>query len=162
MDRKALAETPVHAGYRVILEPGVVLEVLNPPKIPIGGSAADQNNNGVVLRLLHGGVSFLLASDIEAAAESYLVRHGSPLESEVLKVAHHGSKTSTTAEFLQRVSPSQAVISVGARNPYGHPHQEVIDRLEEAVGSEGLYRTDRDGTIEFISDGQRLWARTGR
>jgi competence protein ComEC len=162
MDRKGLAENPVHAGYRVILEPGVVLEVLNPPKKPIGGSAADQNNNGVVLRLTHGDVSFLLAADIEAAAENYLVRDASPLESEVLKVAHHGSKTSTTAPFLRRVRPVVAVVSVGEGNRYGHPHQGVIDRLGEAVDPEGLYRTDRDGTIEFISDGQGLWARTER
>jgi competence protein ComEC len=162
MDRNGLAETPVHAGYRVMLEPGVVLEVLNPPKKPIGGSAADENNNGVVLRLSHGDVSFLLVADIAAAAESYLVRDASPLESEVLKVAHHGSKTSTTAPFLRRVRPVVAVVSVGEGNRYGHPHQEVINRLEEAVGLEWLYRTDRDGTIEFISDGQSLWARTER
>jgi len=162
MDRNGLAETPVHAGYRVILEPGVALEVLNPPKKPIGGSAADQNNNGVVLRLLHGDVSFLLAADVEATAESYLVRDASPLESEVLKVAHHGSNSSTTEPFLRRVRPVVVIVSVGEGNRYGHPYQEVIKRLEEAVGPEGLYRTDRDGTIEFISDGQRLWARTER
>jgi competence protein ComEC len=162
MDRNGLEETPVHAGYRVILEPGVVLEVLNPPKKPIGGSAADQNNNGLVLRLSHGDVSFLLTADIEATAESYLVRDAPPLESEVLKVAHHGSKTSTTAPFLHGVRPVVAVVSAGEGNRYGHPHKEVINRLEEAVGLEGLYRTDRDGTIEFISDGQGLWARTER
>ena len=162
MDRNGLAETPVHAGYRVILEPGVALEVLNPPKKPIGGSAADQNNNGLVLRLSHDDVSFLLAADIEAPAENYLVRDASLLESEVLKVAHHGSKTSTTAPFLRGVRPVVAVVSAGEGNRYGHPHKEVINRLEEAVGLEGLYRTDRDGTIEFISDGQGLWARTER
>lgn len=162
IDRTGLVETPVHAGYRVILEPGVVLEVLNPPKKPIGGSAADENNNGVVLRLSHGDVNFLLASDIQAVAESYLVRDASALGSEVLKVAHHGSKTSTTAPFLRRVKPAVAVVSAGEGNRHGHPHREVIDRLNESVGPEGLYRTDRDGTIEFISDGQRLWARTQR
>jgi len=90
------------------------------------------------------------------------LREASPLESEVLKVAHHGSKTSTTGQFLGRVKPALAVVSAGADNRFGHPHPEVIDRLEEAVGPKGLYRTDRDGTIEFISDGQRLWARPER
>jgi competence protein ComEC len=162
LEQEGLAKIPVGAGYRVVLEPDLTLEVLNPPGTPIGGSIADQNNNGVVLRLVHDRVSFLLAADIEAEAENYLVQGPQMLESAVLKVAHHGSRTSTTPAFLDRVDPSVAVVSAGEANRFGHPHQEVVDRLGEALGPEAVYRTDRDGTIEFVSDGERLWVRTER
>jgi competence protein ComEC len=162
VERRQLRVTPVSAGYRIMLEPEVALEVLNPPLIPFRGSQSDDNNNGVVLRLVYGDVRFLLAADIEALAEEHLVRHVSGLESQVLKVAHHGSKTSTTAGFLQRVSPSYAVISAGAENRYGHPHPQVIARLSEQPGLAGIYQTAQQGSIEFISDGQRFWVKTQR
>ena len=99
LDREQIEVIPVQAAYRINLEPGVTLEVLNPGRDPIGGSWQDGNNNGLVLRLVHGQVSFLLAADIEAIAENYLVGQGAILESAVLKVGHHGSSTSTTAPF---------------------------------------------------------------
>jgi competence protein ComEC len=74
-----------------------------------------------------------------------------------LKVAHHGSETSTTSQFLAIVNPEVAVISVGADNPFGHPSSEVVARLINSVGEANVYRTDEDGTIELISDGERLW-----
>jgi competence protein ComEC len=80
----------------------------------------------------------------------------------VLKVAHHGSDTSTTSEFLSVASPQLAVMSVGSGNEYSHPSDEVMARLIEKVGSENIYRTDQDGTIEFITDGERLWVKTER
>ena len=80
----------------------------------------------------------------------------------VPKVAHHGSDTSTTPEFLAVVNPELAVISVGKDNPYGHPGDEVITRLEENVSSENIYRTDENSTIEFITDGERLWVKVER
>ncbi len=82
------------------------------------------------------------------------------LPSDVLKVAHHGSKTSTSPEFLRVVNPSAAVISAGRNNRFGHPHPEVIARLEAAVGPSNLFLTARDGSIEFISDGVNLWVST--
>ena len=126
----------------------------------MGGSIADQNNNSVVLRIVYDRVSFLLAADIEATTETYLVRGSRSVDSTVLKVAHHGSKTSTTPRFLSRVDPVVAVVSAGKANRYGHPHPEIVQRLGETVGLDGVYRTDRDGTIEFISDGERLWVKT--
>ncbi len=149
------------AGHRIMLEPGLVIEVLNPPDKPLGGSVADKNNNGLVLRLVYDDVSFLLAADIEARAENHLTKGDRNLASTVLKVAHHGSKTSTTPRFLSRVDPVVAVVSAGKSNRFGHPHTDVVERLEQIVGAEGLYRTDRDGAIEFISDGRRLWVKTG-
>ena len=80
---------------------------------------------------------------------------------ELLKVAHHGSATSTTADFLAVVNPRLAVISVGEDNSFGHPDIEVMTRLEERLGRENIYRTDEQGTIEFITDGERLWVRDG-
>ena len=160
LDSEEIEVISVEADYRINLEPGVTLEVLNPPRDPIGGSRQEENNNGLVLRLVHGQVSFFFAADIEALAENYLVKQGGTLNSAVLKVGHHGSSSSTTALFLDRVRPSVAVISAGESNPYGHPSQEVLARLEEVVGEGGVYRTDRDGRIEFISDGQELWVKT--
>ena len=78
----------------------------------------------------------------------------------VLKVSHHGSKTSTTLQFLAAVDPEVAVISVGAGNPFGHPSPEVLARLADRLGEGNVYRTDDDGTIEFITDGENLWARS--
>ena len=141
---------------------GTWLQVLSPPLRRIGGTGSDTNNNGVVLRLVYGGVSFLLTADIEAEAESRLVREGVPLRSSVLKVPHHGSKTSTTAQFLAAVSPAAAVISAGADNQYGHPHREVTGRLEASLGGDRTYITAERGDIEFITDGERLWVRTQR
>ena len=80
----------------------------------------------------------------------------------MLKVAHHGSNTSTTPEFLAVVNPQLAVISVGADNKFGHPTPEVMGRLEDKIDPEKIYRTDEQGTIEFITDGERLWVRVER
>ena len=90
-------------------------------------------------------------------AEFELITRRASLTSTVLKVAHHGSATSTTAEFLAVVNPRFAVISVGKDNPFGHPGKGVLQRLSEKVGLENIYHTDEHGTIEFITNGKRLW-----
>ena len=87
---------------------------------------------------------------------------GAGIESPVLKVAHHGSKTSSTAEFIDAVDPEAVVISVGANNSFGHPNAEVVGRLMQQTGSENIYRTDRQGNVEFITDGVELWVETQR
>ena len=84
------------------------------------------------------------------------------LKSTVLKVAHHGSNSSTTSEFLTGVDPLFAAISVGADNKFGHPTDEVIDRIEKVVVENGLYVTSEDGMIEFITNGEKLWVQTER
>ncbi|HEX78881.1 MAG TPA: DNA internalization-related competence protein ComEC/Rec2, partial [Dehalococcoidia bacterium] len=78
----------------------------------------------------------------------------------VCKVAHHGSATSTTAWFLDVASPQIAVISAEP-DIYGHPHPDVLGRLGEKIGTGNIYRTDKDGTIEFFTDGDRLWMKIG-
>jgi len=136
--------------------------VLNPQIPPLTGTESDIDNNGMVLRLKMGEVSFLLTADIMWEAEFELIARRASLTSTVLKVAHHGSATSTTAEFLAVVTPELAVISVGEGNPFGHPSAEVVDRLKQKLGQENIYRTDEHATIELITDGERLWVKVGR
>jgi len=148
--------TIAQAGQQIDLGDGVIIKVLN-PQSPLTDTEPDLNNNSVVLHITMGRVSFLLAADIKNEVESKLVEERAELTSTVLKVAHHGSKTSTTLQFLAVVDPEAAVISVGEDNPYGYPHDEVLERLKEKLGSENIFRTDKQGTIEFTTDGGRLW-----
>ena len=127
-----------------------------------GGSEATLDSGGIVLRAEDGNVSFLLTADITAETELTLLTERAQLDSTVLKVAHHGSYTATSSEFLAVVTPQVAVISVGAENDYGHPSREVLTRLESAIGGANILRTDQDGTIEFITDGERLWLKKDR
>lgn len=151
----------IRAGHRIRLDSGVVMEVLHPPagKIP-SRIDANTNNLSVVIRLTYGEVSFLLTGDVEQDVEGYLVdTRGEGLRSDVLKVAHHGSVSSTSAAFLKAVAPKSAVVSAGADNRYGHPHPDVITRLGGAIGAENVLITARDGAVEYITDGVGLWVR---
>jgi competence protein ComEC len=159
---KGVKVTPARAGQRISLGGGVTIEVLGPPDPPLTGTDSDVDNNAAVLRLNLGEVSFLLTADIMREAELELGYNRANLRSTVLKVGHHGSNTSTTAGFLALVRPELAVISVGADNEYGHPTGEVLERLRDTVGEDDIYRTDQDGTVEFITDGERLWLETER
>ena len=150
------------AGHRIALDDGVLLETLYPPAggLPPGVDGSP-NNASVVLRLTYGAVSFLLTGDIAGDAEEYLAATaGGRLRSDVLKVSHHGSKSSTTAGFLRAAAPRSAAVSAGRDNSYGHPHAEVMGRLEAAVGAGRVFLTARDGTIEYVSDGVGLWVKT--
>jgi competence protein ComEC len=158
IEERDIEYTLAQAGQEVDLGDGVVITVLNPPVPLLADTDSDIDNNGVVLRLSQGRVGFLLTADIMWEAEFELVNRGAELASSVLKVAHHGSETSTTAEFLAAANPTAAVISVGD-NSYGHPHDEVVARLEQALDSANIFRTDEEGTIEFITDGEGLWVR---
>jgi len=162
LKEKNIKCTIAQAGQQIDLGEGVIIEVLNPPEILLTDTSSDIDNNGMVLRLSIGEVSFLLTADIRQEAEFELINRRADLQSTVLKVAHHGSDTSTCQEFLAVVNPQLAVISVGADNRFGHPTPEVMDRLGEKLGSENIYRTDEHGTIEFITDGKRLWVRVER
>ena len=124
------------------------------PDPPPRGSRRGRNDEAIVLRVEYGLASFLLASDIEAAREQALVASGAPIAATVLKIAHHGSRTSSTPAFLGAVGPAVAVISVGPRNPYGHPDPGVLARL--ATAGARIYRTDRDGAVIFETDGRTL------
>jgi len=147
------------AGQEIDLGNGIRIEVLNPPESLWEGTSDDVDNNGVVLRLSWGQVSFLFTADIREDVELELIGQRVNLKSTVLKVAHHGSRTSTMSQFLAAVDPEVAVICVGEDNPFGHPTTEVLDRLVVRLGNDNVYRTDEDGTIEFITDGERLWVK---
>lgn len=152
----------VVAGQTITLDGNVSLRVLHPPSVPLRGPAWDANNTSVVIQLAYGEITFLLAGDIEAEAELYLVKNADSLESDVLKAAHHGSNSSSTDAFLAAVNPQWAVISAGQDNQYGHPHPEVLSRLEKTVGKWGIFDTASRGTISFSTDGKRLWVKTER
>lgn len=116
------------------------------------------NNWSIVMKLQHQEMSFLFTGDIETQAEKDLVDRFSPvqLSSDVLKVGHHGSLTSTTEPFLTAVQPKIALISCAKDNAYGHPHHQVIHRLK-AKGV-WIYRTDLQGSVILYSDGEKIWS----
>ncbi|MBO4385210.1 MAG: MBL fold metallo-hydrolase [Clostridia bacterium] len=120
----------------------------------------DLNNDSYVLLITYGGTRFLLAGDMEAEEEAALLDSGADLDCDVLKVAHHGSGGSTSAEFLEKASPEYAVISVGLYNDHGHPSERCLERLK-AAGAK-ILRTDVSGHIVISSDGERLTVTTGR
>ncbi len=128
---------------------GVRIAVLHPPCQPTG---LDTNNASVVLRLSHGDVNFLLTGDIETAGENILLESGQALHSQIVKVPHHGSRSSSSAAFVRAVAPRVAVASLGLHNRFGFPAGEVAQRYHKR-GSR-LLRTDRDGTVVVISDGK--------
>jgi len=118
------------------------------------------NNNSIVLKITYGETSFLFKGDAERESEIDILEAGFDLSATVLKVSHHGSETSTTYPFLREVMPEIAVISCGANNRYGHPHEDTLSRLRDADVK--VYRTDMQGDIIIRSDGYKVYVETGR
>jgi beta-lactamase superfamily II metal-dependent hydrolase len=147
-------------GRKVDIGGGATLTLLGPPEPPFHGTRSDPNTNSVVVRLDYRAASVLFAADAEAKTEAWLLRQHLPLQARVLKVAHHGSRYSSSRRFLRAVHPEVAVVSVGARNEFGHPAPETLARLEQ-LGAR-TYRTDRDGTVTVTTDGGRLTVRAAR
>jgi competence protein ComEC len=139
-------------GMRVNLDNGLYLDILFPDRDVSGW---DTNNASIVAKLVYANNSFLLTGDSPDKIEKFLVSlDGNRLGSNVLKVSHHGSRTSTSEMFLGYVQPDYAVISVGKDNKYGHPHQETLDRLSQFQIP--ILRTDEKGTIKIKSDGENI------
>jgi competence protein ComEC len=136
-------------GMVIELDDGITLEIL----YPISGEVFRETNSGsVVVRLSYGETSFLLSGDLPEAGEMRLVRlEGGMLASTVLKLGHHGSRTSSSEAWLRAVSPSLAVVSAGRENRYGHPHREVLDRME--MFGIPVYSTADSGSVVIQSDG---------
>lgn len=145
------------SGQRIDAGGGAALDILSPFENFEGASPKNVHDATVVSRLVYASTSVLLMGDAEEKLEYQLLYHYSAsglysLISDVLKIGHHGSKTSTSEEFLQVVSPEIAVIQVGRKNRYGHPKQEVLARL--ASFGIRIFRTDLDGDILLQSDGE--------
>lgn len=118
----------------------------------VGNNVSNLNESSVVLKLEYGNISFLLTGDATSEVENKIIDKN--LKSEVLKVGHHGSNYSTSDDFLKKVSPKYAVISVGKNNVYKHPSNDVLNKLEKT--SAKIYRTDEKGSIIFTSDGNNI------
>lgn len=151
--RKKVKAIKARRGQTTLdLGPGVQVEVLGPeePLLTVGRTSPE-NNNSVVLRVTYGQVRLLLTGDIETEGEERIMSHREDLRAQVLKVAHHGSRFSSGEAFLQAVRPEVALISAGVGNPYGHPHRELLRRLQQ--DNIKTYRTDQHGTIVVTTDG---------
>jgi len=140
------------AGTAMDLGGGARLTILNPTEPGLHDVTNNPHSQMVVALLEYQHVKILFTGDAESEIENRLVQQYADLiDADVLKVGHHGSKTSTTENFLRAVTPQTAVIEVGAKNTYGHPTPTVLERLE-TFGIK-YYRTDTDGTVSLISDG---------
>jgi len=149
LDKKDVPIETAKAGQLIDLGGGIALKVLWPDYSQIGKfSSSDGNNLSVVVQLVYQQAEVLLTGDIEKKAENFLVRQDG-LESDVLKVAHHGSKNSSSFDFIEAVSPRFSVISVGADNRFGHPYSLVLEILKKT----DILRTDISGDIEMKTDG---------
>jgi beta-lactamase superfamily II metal-dependent hydrolase len=159
-----LLETIDEKGLTItVAEPDAAYDLGGDAQLTLLGPLAnydDLNAYSVVSRLDFGANSFLFAGDATADAERDMLGAGADLGATVLDVGHHGSRTSSSEDFLLAASPQIAVISCAEDNSYGHPHREVIERLEE-LGAE-ILRTDIDGTIVINSDGQKLEVETAK
>ncbi len=151
---KGLKITSAKAGTEVFNQDGLKVNIV----APCGSSYDNLNNYSAVVKIQHGNTSFLFTGDAESLSEQQMLSSGANLKSDVLKVGHHGSSSSTTPSFLKAVSPKYAVFSCGAGNQYGHPHQETLSKLTNAGVK--TYRTDTNGTVIFVSDGKTLTIQT--
>jgi len=149
IDAKHLKITAPIPGSNITLGP-VTCTILAPNSLKYD----DLNNYSIVLCAVYGNESFLFTGDAEELSESEILAKGYNVDSDVLKVGHHGSNSSTTPDFLKVVSPTCAIIEVGAGNDYGHPAQATLDKLS-ATGAT-IYRTDLNGTIKLTSNGSTI------
>lgn len=147
--RLNLSVRHARSGQSLSLDSAVSIMVLSPPDPAFKGTRSDTNANSVVLLFKYNNTEILLTGDAEAVTEDYLLLN--PVDIDVLKVAHHGSKYSSTWRFLSAFSPEVGVISAGCDNPYGHPHNETTDRLT-MLGVK-IFTTCRDGNIALTTNG---------
>lgn len=155
---KGVPERVVRASDRLAF-PGGKITVLSPGSLPLrvaGGSSQTENNNSLVFHARLGGVTALFTADAEREAERALLDAPDRLRADILKVGHHGSRNSSTPDFITAVRPKVSVISVGARNRYGHPTAQTLATLRDQASR--IYRTDQNGTVKVVirRDGYRV------
>jgi competence protein ComEC len=149
---KNIPALQVRTGTTIPFDSAVKLEVLSPDDEFVN---RDNTNDGsIVLKLTYGQTSFLFTGDAEMSVNRAILQRGADVRATVLKLGHHGSRTSTDEDWLRAVQPQLGIISVGAGNSYGHPHAEVIAALDQ-LGIQYI-RTDEHGTITVVSDSQQL------
>lgn len=148
VERKKIEVIVVKGGERVQIDKEVYFDILFPRDNLIQTNIL--NNNSIVAKLCYGKASMLLTGDIEEVAEKAIIeeyKNTDLLKSTILKVAHHGSKSSSIKEFLNAVQPKIAIIGVGSKNTFGHPNKKTIERLKD-MGTK-IYRTDENGEISI-------------
>jgi competence protein ComEC len=150
--RKGVPVSRCSNGNVIRLDEKTRFEVVNPEKDCLVDDDT-LNNASLVLKLIYGRTDILFTGDAESAAEEEMLAGGAPLDADVIKIGHHGSKTSTSAEFLEKVKPQAAVISVGHNN-FGHPSQATLDLLEQT--GVRLFRTDECGAVILYSNGRTI------
>ena len=152
IDEKEIQKIFARRGMRINMGEGTYIDILFPDRDVFG---LETNTASIVAKLIYGNTSFMLTGDSPKAIEKYLVSiMGEALKSDVLKVAHHGSKTSTSESFLGYVSPKYSVISSGKNNRYNHPHKEIIELLNKFEIP--ILRADELGTIKMESNGEKV------
>lgn len=156
IQKRRISVTIADENSDILLQDGLLIDILFPFSQIVGGANNDQNNLSVAAKISYGEIDVLLTGDMETLEENALMRHGLNLESEILKVAHHGSASSSTKDFLKAVKPEYSVISAGENNTYGHPHKPVLKRLQN-IGSK-ILRTDRNGRVEIVFDEEKITA----
>ncbi len=152
LNRRAIPTESIARGDRLVFG-NTVIEVLYPIADEDPNAVSD-NDHSAVLRIVIGNRAFLMTGDIEKHAETDLLSGGGTLAADLIKVAHHGSRTSSTPEFINAVGAKYAVISVGRRSPFGHPHPEVVDRWINSGAK--VMTTGENGTISVSTDGNDL------
>ncbi|MGE8003694.1 MBL fold metallo-hydrolase [Lysinibacillus sp. NPDC093216] len=144
IDTKNIPYNVPKTGDSIAFDDDINVKVLNANE-----NATDNNDASIVLKLAYGNVSFLLTADAGVALEKEMMQDD--VKATILKAGHHGSNTSSSAEFIQKVHPEVTILSYGEGNKYGHPHAEVVERLQ-AIGSE-IYSTAEAGTVIVSTDG---------
>jgi competence protein ComEC len=158
LKEKKISTQSLNDGTPTQIINGVEISVLNPPAGYSmqwkGRNVSDLNNSSLVLKLRFKNVFLLLTGDIGKEAEERMLRKGYPLRADILKIPHHGSSASSSPLFLEKVKPSYAILSVGERNIGRLPHPEVLKRYQQLGIS--IFRTDRQGAITVVTDGEHI------
>lgn len=150
ISNKGLKVTTAKAGETVIDSDNLSVKIL----APNSSNYSSLNDYSIVLRIVYKNRSFIFMADAEVLSENEILNSGFEVKSDVIKVGHHGSNTSSGVKFLNKVMPSYAIISVGVDNSYYHPHPSILKRYKK-LGSK-VYRTDEEGNIILISDGEGI------
>lgn len=150
LKKKDLKIHVAKAGVTLDLVQGLDIKMV----APNSDNYEDVNDYSAVIKLSYKDTSFLFTGDAEKLSEKEILQKGYDLKADVLKLGHHGSSTSSSKEFLDKVNPKYAIASLGKDNDYGHPHKETIDAMKKRNVT--FYRTDKEGTVVLVSDGKNI------